>query len=277
MTRVAVESDTVGVPCGTCRQLLGRGEQATCRACVADVRAALRGIVDGYAVLPLLLDSLGSNAPKRNPGGGGGGDRERPLPGGDPLVMLGPGSGGDNVRRADTARLRVDPGAVQLYGRDDADGDPVSVSHELGRWEDDWRRLRGEPGAPGPAYVSTAVDYLTVNVSWAASRHPAFREFADDMRRLRWQLEAVTRTEDRPVRASAPCFEPRPTDDDDGGEARVCGGVLERHYLTTGLQDDWVCRRCKRVYDQAGYWLAVRSQLERAAARAAEAEEGEVA
>lgn len=203
--------------------------------------------------------------------------------------MLGPGSGADNTRRADTARLRVDPGAVQLYGRDDLDGDALSVSHELGQWEDDWRRMRGEPAAPGPAFVSTAVEYLTVNVSWAASRHPAFREFADDMRRLRWMLEAVTRTVDRPVRASAPCFELRPaTDPDEEESSRICGGVLERHYLAPesggppsaspahGLQDDWVCRRCKRVYDQAGYWLAVRSQLERAAARA-EAEEGEVA
>lgn len=251
--------------CGSCARPLGKDEAGTCRACVADAREDLTVILDTYALLPLLLGHIAPSAPQLNPVRA----LERPMPGGDPLVMLAAGSGADNLRRSDLDAYRVDPDAAQWWGRDDTAGDPVSVAHELGRHEDDWRRVRGERGAPGPATVSTAVEYLRARLSWAASHHDGFGDFTADMRALRGKLEAVAGTTRPPMRADAPCLE--------------CDGVLLRHYRDRignsggGLDDDWTCSSCRREYNEPGYLLACAAHLTRAAERAAakaEAEEG---
>lgn len=241
--------------CGSCGRPLGKDEAATCRACVADAREDLGAILEPYGMLPSLLGQLGSAHPKLNPVRA----TERPLPGGDPLVMLGAGSGADNTRRDDAVRRRADPGAPQFWGLDDRAGDPVSVAHELGRHEDDWRRVRHEPGAPGPATVATAVDYLRVNLSWAASHHDGFGDFTADIRSLRRKLEAVAGTASVTLAADAPCLD--------------CEGVLLRHYRDRigesggGLDDDWTCAACRREYTEVGYLLACAAHLEREAAR----------
>jgi hypothetical protein len=234
-----------GPTCGTCAHRLGLDELATCRACVADVRTALDAIETAHALLPGLLVGLGSNAP--NPAGRGG--NERPMPGGDVLVLLGPGSGADNQRRADRARRLAGKPGGDVWGRDDRDGDPPSVAWELGRWEDDWRRIRGEPAAPGPPSVPAAVVYLHGRVAWAAGHHDAFPDFAADMNLLRRRLEVVTGTCDRPERADVPCLD--------------CGADLERRWTHQGLDDEWTCCRCRRAYDQRAYLLAVRATLEK--------------
>jgi hypothetical protein len=207
---------------------------------VADVRAHLGAIEAAYGLLPELLDALGSNAPQP----GGGRAAERPMPGGDVLVLLAPGSSAAERWRA----WRRDPERDPEWDQDDRPADPPSVAYELGRHEDDWRRLRGEPAAPGEATVGEAAAYLHLRLTWAARRHPGFAEFALELAVLRRRVERAAGLDDRPERAGVPCF--------------GCGGDLERPYGHQGREDDWRCRRCRRVYDQAGYLLAVRASLE---------------
>lgn len=234
--------------CGVCRSRLGTDEAATCRACVADVRAHLFAVEDAYGLLPALLDGLGSNAPQP----GRGRAAERPLPGGDVLVLL--AAGGDaleafrRLRRAEASGKRHDE---PPWGADDAGHDPPSVAYELARHEDDWRHLRREPAATGPATVASAAAYLHARLPWAACKHRGFAEFALDVKALRARLERAAGLDDRPERAGVPCF--------------GCGGDLERRFGYRGLADDWTCRRCGRVYDQAAYLLAVRANLEQVA------------
>jgi hypothetical protein len=233
-----------GLDCGTCARRLGVDEAATCRACVADVREHLALIVDLYATLPALLGGLGSNAPDpAGPVRSG----ERPMPGGDVLVLLAGGSDAlAALRRLRAAQSSGKSHEEPAWGADDRDRDPPSVAYELARWVTDWRLTRSEPSASMGVNASAA--WLSIRIPWAAARHPAFAEFATDMARLRRRLEHATGTADRPERAGVPCFD--------------CGGDLERGWGHHGREDDWTCRRCRRVYDQAAYLLAVRATLE---------------
>lgn len=227
-----------GLLCGVCRHRLGTDELATCRACVADVRAHLGAIEAAYGLLPLLLPACGSNAPQD----GRGRAAERPIPGGDALVLLGPGSPA-------TARLRAFlAGDDPDWDQDDRRSDPPSARYELGRWVDDWLLLRREPAAAVPLPVPAAVAFLRDRLQWAASRHPGFGEFVLDVKVLRACLERAAGLDEPVERAGVPCFD--------------CGGDLERGYDHNGRADDWRCRRCHRVYDSASYLLAVRAQLE---------------
>lgn len=234
-----------GLLCGTCRHRLGRDEAATCRACVADVRAHLGAVQAAYELLPALLDGLGSNAPQP----GRGRATERPMPGGDVLVLLAAGSNAlaalRRLREAEQAgRVHEEP----AWGADDRGNDAPSVAFELARWAQDWALVRGEP-AP-VADVATSLGWLRNRLPWAGAHHRGFAEFALDVKRLRRHLERVTGLEDRPERAGVPCFD--------------CRGDLERPYGRSGRADDWTCRRCRRAYDQASYLLAVRASLEEA-------------
>lgn len=226
--------------CGVCRHRLGTDEATTCRACVADVRAHLDAVEHAYALLPALLVGLGSNAPQP----GGGRASERPLPGGDVLVLLAPGSSALERWRA----WRADPDRDPDWDQDDRPGDPPSAAYALGRWEDDWRRVRREPAAAGPHTVPGAAAYLHLRLAWAARRHPGFAEFTADLTALRRRIEVAARLDDRPERAGVPCFD--------------CRGELERPYGHNGRDDDWTCRRCRRVYDPPAYRLAVIANLQ---------------
>lgn len=130
-------TEPAALSCGTCRTRLGVDEASTCRACVADTRAHLAAITAAYRVLPALLDGLGSNAPQPSRGR----TAERPLPGGDVLVLLGPGSSAIERLRAYLAGQDPD------WDQDDRPADPPSVAYELERWVSDWRRLRREDAA----------------------------------------------------------------------------------------------------------------------------------
>lgn len=234
-----------GLLCGVCRHRLGTDELATCRACVADVRAHLLAVEATYGLLPALLGVLGSNAPQP----GQVRASERPLPGGDVLVLLARGSNAlEALRRLRQAEAVGKPHDEPPWGADDAGNDPPSAAYELGRWVDDWRLLRREPVGGHAATVPGAVDYLLARLPWAASHHPGFAEFTLDVKVLRRRLERAAGLDDRPERAGVPCFD--------------CRGDLERPYGYQGRVDDWTCRRCHRVYDQAAYLLAVRATLQ---------------
>lgn len=222
--QLAAHSAESGHPlCVVCLGSLEPTELQTCLGCLASVRRLMAEIVDLFAMLPETLghpkgamldpDSVTSA-------------KDRPLPGGDALVMLGPGGRGP-----------CEP------------SDPPAVAFELGTWEDDWRHCRREPAADCDATVISAVSYLSRNAGWAAEHHTAFDEFAGDVRRMHHRLEVATAMDDRP-QVGVPCFE--------------CGADLRRRLG----EEHYACPRCRREYDDASYWLAVRAQLEDERARA---------
>lgn len=200
--------------CVVCARSLRLDESQTCARCVGVVRSDLATIAETYVLLPAELVHHG----------------DEPIPGGDALVQLAPGSPSSD--------------------HDALASDPESVVTTLAAWEDDWRVTFGFAAA-GPATVTDAVGFLSRQVGRAASSHPAFDEFARDVRRLVVRLQVTTATGDWPLRAPVRCF--------DCGEER-----LERPYGASGLADDWTCRCCGRRYRQEEYYLALRALLEEA-------------
>jgi hypothetical protein len=217
--------------CLVCHRSLASDRPQTCLACLADIRRELGSIVDLYALLPGFMVGLAYGEPGKPRSDGGASDAA--LPGGDFLVLLAGGSRG-------MAHVWDDE-SVEVAG------DPKSVAFELGRWEDDWRLTRGEPAAEVEGTVSSAVAYLMPRMGWAADQHPAFDEFAADIRRLLSRLRTATATDDRPE-TGAPCFD--------------CHATLVRVWTKDGLSDDWRCPRCGATYDSARYFLAVRAEME---------------
>lgn len=208
-----------------------------CETCLTDARANLAEIVELTATLPEVMADAAYGMPSA-PRNGARSD-EQALPGGDGLVMLAGGSAGLTGLRAMLAG--------QEPPEDARDSDPVSVAYELSRWEDDWRLTRGEPAAESAATVVGAAGYLEVHTRWAANEHLAFDEFAGDLRKLLVRLRSVTGRIDRPE-TGAPCFD--------------CGTVLCRDWTDAGLSEHWRCPCCRRVYEDAEYWLAVRAAME---------------
>lgn len=271
--------------CVLCSTSLPGDRPMTCLPCLAEVRQSLVRVVELYALLrPAMLG--GAFGEPGKPRSDGGGSRERALPGGDVLVLSGPGAlgpsglgaprrwvplwrclrcgtGGHEDRgrhlletHGSTAWTTVgdlfadDDGRwVDVEGPAEQPGDPESVAFELCRWEDDWRQVRGEPAAETVGTVASAAGYLERRMGWAADEHLAFDEFAEDVRRLLTRLRTATATDDHPE-AGAPCFE------------EGCGGTLVREWTEQGLSESWRCPRCRRVYEPAAYWLAVKAEME---------------
>jgi hypothetical protein len=205
-----------------------------CERCLSKAREDLAGILLMFAELP---DHLGHpRSPTYDTDRPSAADGH-PLPGGDALVLLGPGSEG-----------------LSEDGHTSKDGDVSSVAFELGWWEKDWRETRDDPD-PGPplstaATVRHAAGYLEVHARWAATSHPGFPEFADDLRRIHATLEQATGRSERRIVAEAGCMS--------------CGGVLVREVrprkseaepLRKGTEDEgyqsgYTCQNkgCGRVY-----------------------------
>lgn len=255
--------------CVVCqRRSLTAFEAQTCTPCVGRVRGLLAELVDGYALL----------APTST----------------DALTLLGDGSM-QRMYRADE----------WTHGyRDEWPTDPLPVVAALASWEDFWREHFGDP-AGGKATLATVTGYLLRRLDRAAQTHPAFDEFAAELRRHRASVQAAVGLADVPVEAPAECFdcgegsrllrtyrelaEPVAVRRARGRRAvkRLLEPVrrqraAERSYgvrevtpwpatalnvwrrivagtAGEGLTDDWTCEVCGRVYDQAGYFLALRS------------------
>lgn len=215
--------------CIICGRPLDEYEPQTCYRCYHQVRALIGDIVALYAELPDVighLTGLRSSAmpSEKHPTPG--------MPGGDALVMMGPGSEG----RADNSRTV-------------RDGDPHSVSGILGAWEDAWRAERRETGAPQLATVKTAAAYLLGHVQWASNTSPGFKDFARDLQHLKGRMRVVTGQISPPVRSDARCL------GDD------CDGRLEQHWTDAGLSPDRTCPTCQQVYAPAQYRMALKAHL----------------
>lgn len=214
------------------RTRLAEYEPQTCNACIGRCISHLHDIQTLAQHLPA---EAGEHA-------------NDPLPGGNSLVMLGPGSvGRDDLCLGDNA----------------VNADPPVLAYELGRWEDDWRRTHHEPAAQHPMGIDSAAAYLRANTAWAAQWHPAFDEYAADLRRWRAVLISTLQVGVKPDRYV---------------ECLTCNGArLERAFTQPqpcthpgphrptcdqgGRRDTWTCPRCGDTYTESRYWLAVEEAL----------------
>jgi len=208
--------------CCCCHRSLQKFEGGfTCDGCLNDARVLLAGIVTMWTELPQHLGHLRSPSyDSDRPGASDG----RPLPGGDLLAMLAKGSRGDAED-----------------GHSTKDGDPLSVSYELGWWAMEWQELRGEHEALRT--VGQIAGYLEVRARWAATSHPAFDAYLRDLKTLHGMLERATQRHRAAERANSECFD--------------CNGPLIRKVGPDGLANEHVtCGTCRRKYTPAEYLLA---------------------
>lgn len=242
--------------CVVCGRSLVRGELGTCEtrelgdgtSCLQTAREHLSGIRTLYDQLGTHLGHLrgprlGSSSPSASDG--------RPLPGGDVLALLGPGSRGDSED-----------------GHTSKDGDPVSVAYELMWWAEDWADRFGDraadvrPRTPA-AQMRQALAYLERRMRQASREHPAYDEFATDLRTLHRTLERASALIRTPARPEAACFD---------CQGQLIVGLVETTVVHgdrswTGLVEQdpphIQCERCHRGYTAAAYALARRQLLER--------------
>jgi hypothetical protein len=212
--------------CLLCKHELTPTELHACADCVSETRADLHAIHTAYLLLPYQL-GLPANVSISTVMGIGNDDA--PIPGGDVLVMLGPGSA---HTRKDGLRFEGDP------------NDPPVVAFELATWCEDWASHRHEEHWPNT--VRWCIPWLNARLSWGLDHHPAAQPFVDDMQRIRARLESVTGSGERP---------------EQGESCPYCGATVERLWTKHGLDDDWTCPRCKRRYTPAQLRSAVLSVL----------------
>lgn len=258
--------------CVCCRQRrhLDETQAQTCIHCLGQTRRDLYQILDLTALLPTLIDGY----PSRHGDTRGSTSRaaEPPLPGGDALALLAGGSDAHTQIAGHWIPAHQAPGHwhkgtwidgawigdhYQLpdHALDEQPDDPPSALHELVRWDTDWRRQLGLPQPAGPDTITSVIASLRANLTWAAQHHDDYPAFTADITQLRRRLEQATGISDRPVTSPVPCL--------------GCGGRLTRHWRTPdsngrngGLADRWTCKQCRREYDDAEYYLAMREQAQ---------------
>lgn len=273
--KTAAEDHAAGAAhplCCICHRSLPVGPDQTCLPCMARVRERLADLLVLYALLPAELAH--SARPEAA------------------LVMLAPGG------QAMAATFQVPNGQTweefveanptwwQTTGHGlQLPSDPESVAQTLGQWEDDWRGLQARLPAQTSATVSSASAYLNINLDWAAQHHPAFGEFAADIRRLHRRLENATAEGERPDRSEVDCFDcgqerlerdfkparpcphkPPPApyvgpwrfDPKQHDRAWRAGHSCDQG----GRVDVYTCGACGREYKPAEYWIAMRAAIE---------------
>jgi len=258
--------------CAVCtRAHLDEDHPRTCMPCLDRVRTDLGQIMQLAALAEQRLDNWWPGVSPGTPTDGGRGN-EPPLPGGDLLVLVGPGSVGD-----------ADP----THHLDERRNDPTSVVGELAGWEEWWRRAQHQHAAETVPVLSRVMGYLGLHLTWAAQHQEQFAEFATSVRRIRGRLEVELRDGHAPMRGVA-CFDcgtvlVRPMQD---AAPLPCRHLLEAQragwspgvWIQTlasypelgaehaacdqgGLEDRWHCPRCRRIYSDREYWFAVRAAI----------------
>jgi hypothetical protein len=251
--------------CTACHKSLPSDRPRVCRDCQDANTTQLREVLDMWAELP---DVLEQHAPER-------------LPGGDALVLAGPGARGE--QGAD------DPERRRLI--DDNSSAPIpSVAWTLVSWADDWRHIRDEESREretAPAYEAVVRDahaYLLDHAAWAAAEHWAWAEYAADISHLHGSLLRATNRYRWPGRLGLSCFACRGQlvyrvireEDADPPPSRpqwwvakgTAGPVDEaewrrRHLGTAGLEEDHAtCRNCGLTYNAEALLLAQRAAVE---------------
>jgi hypothetical protein len=226
--------------CGVCTKPLPVDERKTCVVCIGRARRNLLDVREGYSLLHGCMSLMSSPAPSLAPAR----SHDTLMPGGDALVLLGPGSEG-----------KSDEGCIYA---DDVD----SISGFLDKHWTDWRHCWGWRAATVAPHqlVGKASAFLSRHMERAATDPQTadhFPEFAAGIKALRGMVWKTTGQSMFVIKSPAPCFQ--------------CGqpDLVREYDEKTGLNDLWTCRHCDREYDMASYWLAVHALLE-AQARAAE-------
>lgn len=162
----------------------------------------------------------------------------RQLPGPDGLyaqlaTRLMPGRGGDSivVSASRTAPLPIRLEPLNLMAR----GGVVTVLQD---WQVDWHEQLGwrYPRWNGglQQQLDEAVRALRVNLEWAATKHPAFGEFAQEVGALVRQCERQISGEraERPISVACPCGTTlRVTVSTPGARCRGCGTQYAREEI----------------------------------------------
>lgn len=218
---------------------LDTGQRQTCVFCRAAVGSDIRTIV-AYARLLPSHALVGQHPEPRG---------ELPMPGGDALVML---LGGSENATGIRARIGFDPGPKAYSYQTD----PTPPLLTLATWEDDWRTILNNPTKRRATYATTSA-FLLAHLPWAAQNHPAFSQFADELRTTVGALERALHAGER---------------DDLGPPCMYCKNPprLRRTYATPtpgradqgGRREDWVCPKCRMTYDEAAYGKAEESYLQ---------------
>jgi hypothetical protein len=245
--------------CARCARSLRYEEAGACAQCIDRLLGNLTDLIGAYEQLPDAAQQVG-------------GTRHVP-PGGNLLVLAGPGSEG----RTGLTGVRLPTGAIDdTHGLDEHATDPPSVAWELGSLEDDWRRHLGHPAAVPPGHVQkwdgfhwhpplvlpatparprkylsavvrNAIRYLQQHAEWCANTYPdGFVEAADTAWRLRQRVwGALGLLEPRQVPARCiPC-----------GAAGVDARLED-------MEGVWWCPRCGGTIGPAAYVEALRAGLE---------------
>lgn len=274
--------------CTVCGKEHLETEPVTCIGCLGRARNDLAVISDRLALGEQLLQDWWAPISPGTPSDGGR-SNETPMPGGDLLVMVGPGSWAWSNPTRDL---------------DERPDDPEAIAYELTKWEDDWRRTRKQPTAKYDRDLSKAREYLDRNMGWAAQNLPAFPEFAKLLRGWRTRLAGAVRDSDQPVRGvhcqncpdvvlvrtlqeARPCKHAMPAFIALGDLIELADGTFrrttsadrrhnyEKHQEAVdayrkeheacdqgGFENEWSCPRCHRPYTRAEYGLAVRTQYD---------------
>jgi ribosomal protein L37AE/L43A len=164
-------------------------------------------------------------------------DASRAIPGGEAMVMLGPGS----------------DGSAGLAAGDhihESRADPTPTLTLLAKWAEQWRAAFGHPvRGRGTRKLHQVAGYLQRQLTQAAQIQQCETvRLATELRAQVGRLEAILHEGIRHDAAGVACFD--------------CGGKLQRRMIETGIEDEWTCARCRRRYSQPEYHLAVRAQLQ---------------
>lgn len=255
------------VVCG--RAHLDEDHPQTCTPCLDKVRTDLGQIMQLAALAEHRLANWWPAVSPGTPTDGGRGN-ETPLPGGDLLVLVGPGSRGTSN---------------QLHHLDEQYGDPSSVVTDLAAFEDRWRKDQHQHAAETTPVLSRVMGYLSLHLTWAAQHQAGFAGFAASVRRMRGRLEVELRDGSAPMRGVS-CFDCGTVLVRRVRDASACRHVFEAErtgvrvaeWIYTlasypelgaehatcdqgGYEDEWNCPRCHRPYTDREYWFAVRAAL----------------
>jgi hypothetical protein len=147
------------------------------------IRRQLAELAEWQQLLGEHLEPKASGGPRVT------GTRERPLP-----------------LRVDVLDLSMPARLETVNGREDQVGLP-SIASTLASWVDDWIAIRGQHEHMPRQTVTALADWLDNRLDWAAEHHPAFDDFADEIRRLHSQTRvALEITDPRPqLCVGVPC------------------------------------------------------------------------
>lgn len=200
--------------CAACRH---EHAPTICPSCLLDTRTDLR-----------MVGTLAPNLRVEAVNGRSAYAVRQDVPGGDALVMAGPGASPNVVR-------------PQL-------GDPIPPLSLLSAWVDTWQHVMHHESMPPVRDLDYAVEYLDRRLHMMADLHTGtYLVMARELATMRRRVEDVTHDGERADTSRVPCWE--------------CGARLVKVYAAKVGDDHWCCPRCGEMYDQHRYERALHDHL----------------